>query len=535
MKTKHSIEEWVDGTQRKRKNMQQFVNALCKYPGIIPTACNPLSVLFMTTLDAFMRAWRTWLRPSLQERNVPNVLEWDPEAIFRHLMSASITPEEAELTEIETDAISAASPQSPPVTVAVEEAVMESAPVAFYPPTVERPPNPPLTFDIGWTNMPVPLRTIILQSWRFANMKLDQSRYAHNPKAPGAQRIPMRDLPVQELSVGNCPRCRHLPPEQQCVQEMRMEKRSDAEMAALDGGVVTWAEEHDRLPPKGLHGAQNNTKYYTPKELGLRVIEPDEAIIDRCKRQIVRVIDAKSGEHVGGVVYNMFHPETLEEMQDSHARAATGTSVKRGALLQAWQYGDMYAWGFRQPQGGRPGDGYTTYGSTKAENIQDMKNLFDIGCDSECMLQMLRVCDPAAFTKIRQVTREAELHRVGTGGTTSYYCKNYMSCIHGDTEAAISMSSQLGLDVAHEDEFDFAFVEYGVVFRTVVNCGWWFDASKKHASVIPRHSTVKKYGKKSMSSGIHITIRKKDMERAAHLSKVMDRYGKRRALWREKM
>ncbi|TCD60237.1 hypothetical protein EIP91_010519 [Steccherinum ochraceum] len=514
MKTTRPIKQWKDGEERLQINMQNFIAALCRFPGIIPTACNPLSVMFLTTQDAFLRAWRTWLRPSLDACKVPYVEKWDPKAIYRHLMSVSITPEEEDLTEVET-----------------AKPVVAPAP---HPPTA-RLKNPPLRFDVGWANIPVPLRTIIFHSWWFANMKLDQSRWAHRPKQPGGLRIPMRDQPVQELKIGTCRHCRHLPAGQQCVQELRMQKRSDAEMEELDGAVITWAEEEDRLPPKGLHGARNETKYRSPKELNLRVIEPDEAIINRCKRQVVRVIDAKSGEHVGGVVYNMFHPETLEEMQASHAKAATGTSIKRGALLCAWQYGDMYAWGFRQAQGGQAGDGYTTYASTKADNIEDIKNIIEVGCDAECMLQVLRSCDPPAFKKIREVTQKAQLNRVGTGGTTSYYCINYMSCEHRDTETTISMSCQLGLDVEYEEDFDFAFLEYGVVFRTVINCGWWFDASKMHGTVVPRHSTVKKFGKKAMSSGIHFTIRKKDMDRAELLSGMMDRYWRRVALWEERM
>ncbi|TCD64724.1 hypothetical protein EIP91_003680 [Steccherinum ochraceum] len=526
MKTVRKIRTWVDGTERKLINMQEFIAALCQFPGIIPTACNPLSVLFMTTLDAFLTAWRTWLRQSLVECDVPHVEDWDPEGIYRHLMSVSDETEASEDPEAnDTSAGSNDSGNSHPVRNAEEAA-----------PSVERKNKPPpLFFDVGWKNIPLPLQTIIFQSWCFANMKLDQSRYAHRPKALGKERKPMRDMPFKDQELGRCPHCRHLSADEQCIQELKVRKRSAAEMAELDGAVITSAKGDERLPPKGMHGARGNTKYKSPRELKMHIIKPKQAIIDRCKRQIVRLIDADSGEHVGGVVYNMFHPETLADMQKSHANASTGPSIKRGVSLRAWQYGDMYGWGFRQPQGGRPGEGYATYASTKADNIQDMINIFEVCNDAECMLQTLCACDARAFRKIREVTRQAHLNRMGTGGTTSYYCVNYMSCQHRDTETAMSLSCQLGLDTDYAEEFDFAYSEYGVIFRTVVNCGWWFDASKMHGSVIPYMSTVQKDKKRAMSTGIHITIRKKDMDRAAFLGEVLDLHETRRALWRDRM
>ncbi|TCD62338.1 hypothetical protein EIP91_007057 [Steccherinum ochraceum] len=464
MKTTRIIKAWVDGTERKLINMQEFIAALCQYPGIIPTACNPLSVLFMTTLDAFLMAWRTWLRPSLVECNVPHVEDWDPEGIYRHLMSISDETEVPDTPEANDTAARSDNSGEPHPVIDTED----------IDPRMKKPSTPPpLFFDVGWKNLPLPLQTIIFQSWRFANMKLDQSRYAHRPRPAGKERKPMRDMPFEDQELGRCPHCCHLSSEEQCIQELKVRKRSAAEMAELDGAVITSAKGDERLPPKGMHGARSNTKYKTPRELKMHIIKPKQSIIDRCKRQIVRLIDADSGKHVGGVVYNMFHPETLADMQESHANASTGPSIQRGAALRAWQYGDMYGWGFRQPQGGRAGDGYATYATTKADNIQDMINIFEVSN-------------------------------------------------HRDTETAMSLSCQLGLDTDYAEEFDFAYSEYGVIFRTVVNCGWWFDASKMHGSVIPYLSTVQKDKKRAMSTGIHITIRKKDMDRAAFLGDVLD-------------
>ncbi|TCD63352.1 hypothetical protein EIP91_005630, partial [Steccherinum ochraceum] len=193
MKTTRKINAWVDGTDRKLINMQEFILALCQYPGIIPTACNPLSVLLMTTLDAFLTAWRTWLRPSLVECDVPQVEDWDPEGIYRHLMSVSDETEVSEKAEANNMAACRDDLGKPHPDMDAEGGD----------PATKKPSRPPpLFFNVGWKNIPLPLQTIIFQSWRFANIKLDQSRYAHRPKLAGKERKTMRDMPSKEEELG---------------------------------------------------------------------------------------------------------------------------------------------------------------------------------------------------------------------------------------------------------------------------------------------------------------------------------------------
>ncbi|TCD60999.1 hypothetical protein EIP91_009169 [Steccherinum ochraceum] len=457
-----------DGTKTDPVIAQDFVKALCDYPNIIPSACDPLSVLFLTTEDAFMRAWNTWLKRSLLKCGATDALTWHPRTLYRLLMGMS----EKNFTKV------------------------------------------------CWEDFPAELQTILTESWEFCNMRLDQAAYAHHPA--GASE-PLAGATGEIAEEGSS------------SKRVWVSRRSREEMDDLEGVAVTWADEEDRLPPKGIHGARASTTYMTPEELGLREIKPDLQIIARCKRHIVKIMDNDTKSCVGGIRYNLLHPETLQGIKDSHEKASANPSVQRGMLLRAWQYGKMVPFGFRVPQGGRAGDGYTTYGTTRVENIDDMKMIFSVACDTECIVQALRASDPPSFHKLRDVTRDAQMHRIGTTGPTAFYCVNYLSCQHLDTETACSMSCQLGLDTEYSDEYDFAYTEYGVVFRTVENCGWWFDASKVHGSVMPRLSTVNKGAKRRMSTGIHITIRKKDMEKSAYLSSVLDLHDARCAIWKRRM
>jgi len=74
------------------------------------------------------------------------------------------------------------------------------------------------------------------------------------------------------------------------------------------------------------------------------------------------------------------------QMCDHHHQACQSKAVRRGSTIEAFGYGNMYAIGSRQPQGGRGGDTYTEYPQLRAETLQDIKTLFYYarvsGCDT---------------------------------------------------------------------------------------------------------------------------------------------------------
>lgn len=63
-------------------------------------------------------------------------------------------------------------------------------------------------------------------------------------------------------------------------------------------------------------------------------------------------------------------------MLHHHHQIVKHPSIKRGKSFQAFAYGKMQAVGARVPQGGRPGDTYTTFPDQVAENAEDIKKLF---------------------------------------------------------------------------------------------------------------------------------------------------------------
>lgn len=60
-------------------------------------------------------------------------------------------------------------------------------------------------------------------------------------------------------------------------------------------------------------------------------------------------------------MYHAFTDKVLEAMQESHDLVAFHPNCKRGATHQPWAHGKMVPVGARSPQGGKTGDGYTSY------------------------------------------------------------------------------------------------------------------------------------------------------------------------------
>jgi hypothetical protein len=177
-----------------------------------------------------------------------------------------------------------------------------------------------------------------------------------------------------------------------------------------------------------------------------------------------------------------------------------GINVKRGKLFQPWALGRMIPIGSRQPQGGRPGDTYTTYAHMATDSEEDLDMMFghavvgdtDLG-DRLLFTPMVQDADGLneiingavsgyRDARIKQ-SIEAELNLLGSTGANLYYCDNYLAPQHNDHDAAHwSACCQLWKDMKAEvgdgrvpipkDEFNFAFTQWGVYIETEEKCVW---------------------------------------------------------------
>jgi hypothetical protein len=197
--------------------------------------------------------------------------------------------------------------------------------------------------------------------------------------------------------------------------------------------------------------------------------------------------------------------KTLGRFRQHHrmiTSRARGVNVKRGKQFQAWAYGRMIPIGSRQPQGGCPGDSYAAYAHMVKDSEDDLDMIFGHALVSithsggHHLLTMMCVQDAETMNEIVngavsgyhdarvKQSIEAQLNLLGSIGINLYYCLNYMSPQHRDRDASHwSACCQLWKDMngpdgstdrvpIPNDEFNFAFTEWGVYIETQVKCLW---------------------------------------------------------------
>lgn len=81
---------------------------------------------------------------------------------------------------------------------------------------------------------------------------------------------------------------------------------------------------------------------------------------------------------VAGVVFNCLDNDEIRQLEINQAKIKIlTTKLKRRDAFSDWNSGEMRAIGSRQPSGGRAGDGYAPYPSTKVLNQEDIHTLFE--------------------------------------------------------------------------------------------------------------------------------------------------------------
>ena len=81
-----------------------------------------------------------------------------------------------------------------------------------------------------------------------------------------------------------------------------------------------------------------------------------------------------------------------------------------------------------------------------------------------------------AINHYASLCQEAELPFLGSFGMTSYHCTNFVSCMHRDRDAGkgkiLHPCFQLIKENCSNLDFNFAYVEWGIVIETRANSLW---------------------------------------------------------------
>ncbi|KAJ7683386.1 hypothetical protein B0H14DRAFT_3535246 [Mycena olivaceomarginata] len=251
---------------------------------------------------------------------------------------------------------------------------------------------------------------------------------------------------------------------------------------------------------------QVKRQVFSPNELQLKEIAPrTKEELGDCRQDIALFQEEGTGHLIGGVQFDAWDRQTLTGLRKNHATAGEYAKAAK--------------------RSGRKGDGYGTYAYHSAQNVQGVRALFAAANTHSWRPSALSL--RKWYAKYGQKTQAAGINRMGRTGMNSFYCWEYASPLHVDDDEGWSICCQLYKN-CRSDEYNFAYVEWGIYIRTEANCIWFFNPNHLHGTVLPRQSSLAS----AVSRGTHTTIRRKDIEKASLFDEVRATYTTRSNFWR---
>ncbi|KAL0570460.1 hypothetical protein V5O48_011498 [Marasmius crinis-equi] len=371
------------------------------------------------------------------------------------------------------------------------------------------------------------------------------------------------------ILAGSCPKCAdETDLAKKCFQYIYVRKNPDtAKMASFKGHGISKVPPDQQMKPiipkskskaKGKGGERGKIKEILSfdevcKDVPMKWISPDEAVLKRCGKMTFFFCDAGTKKKLHFVTYGAFPPEELERMVRHSRNTWRVPPVRRGKQFKRWTSGVMESYGKRVASGGRPGDGYVYYSnSDKDENLDDFEStgvVFDIAYDSMVVLDTSEVYHKDLVAELKEKGDACGMKAIA--GVNIYRCTNYTAPLHCDQDAAPSLCCQLEKRGTKEEwgEYGFCSLEYGYAFETRENTLWSFDASTVHGTMLPSQDTLDKTKQVlrlrggageaeageaapvAISTGDHMTVRKRDNVRAWRLRQVRANWQKRDKEW----
>ncbi|KAJ8503610.1 hypothetical protein ONZ45_g10703 [Pleurotus djamor] len=290
-------------------------------------------------------------------------------------------------------------------------------------------------------------------------------------------------LPLPPDGIHNsCTVCAQRPPELQCIRPYYVTPR---DISKFDGQVLTCADAHDRLSPDSKNDLPFD--YYSPTDAQLKLIKHRPEVYRDCGQD--KVLFIHGSLIVGAVQFKAFSDSVLERLQDHHKTCSDLRTVKRGGRFKAFALGasDMKALGSRLPQGGNAGSFYGAYHDVKANEDKDIDALFAHAQVSNALIVAGRSIMPSSTKYVADIDQDFD--PLGAYGFNLFVCHNYLAPLHRDKDdLGISVCFQLKKR-CREDEFNFAFMEWGVYVQTEPNTLWLFYGAHCHGTIMPRSSS----------------------------------------------
>ncbi|KAH6876303.1 hypothetical protein BKA70DRAFT_1349446 [Coprinopsis sp. MPI-PUGE-AT-0042] len=276
-----------------------------------------------------------------------------------------------------------------------------------------------------------------------------------------------------------CRQCKDskLSPDESCVQDIVVSVST----------CQDWVGCGVSLHPPDKVAMKTPKQVLQPHELGLQRIAPKEHIIQRCGRQIFRLIDAATG--------TLLFPEaTLAQLRTHTSRYSKLKGVQRGAQFEQYSTGNMVPRGERAPKGGAPGDCFGYYANMTPTSVDHIDVLFD--------------------------------HAEGEPLPPIFYCGNYTAPLHCDDDACPGLCAQLDLHAdSNYDEYAFVNLAYSCYFVCREN-----SFCDVHGTMLPSSEPLQAAGAPGggghpnprVSNGLHKAKPKRNAQAAKRYAQVRE-------------
>ncbi|KAL0069950.1 hypothetical protein AAF712_002845 [Marasmius tenuissimus] len=514
-------------TLRPMRTTNDFLQALCAYPSLIPNGSDPMGVFFLYSDDIFIDEWYRWLGPHLGALGY-NVQETQPMSIWQplwnHIKDLKKTPRGfAEYPDLLRFIID-------------ESSELWDARAALKGKThtqkthTDDPEGGSVTGHDKFLRAPI--RT-------YLSPDKDHGR---GNKAPW-------------IIAGSCKKCLHEADlGKKCFQYIYINTSGNPQrIKMLRGHGVFKVPPKERMEPIKTkpQESKGNSRKSKPKlkkirsfdKLNFKWIEPDDSTLEQCGRITFFFMDeVNPDKKIDFLVYNAFPDEEYQQMVQNSHYAHLVKPVWRGSQFAHWTTGLMYPQGKCVPSGGRKADTYTYYSGIKSDTFDAIQAMFRVA-----YMSIAKLYHPELVKDLTAAGESCGMK--GIGGINVFSCVNYTAPLHSDQDVVPSLSCQLEKYGVEEKwgEYGFCQAEYGYAFATRENTLWSFDSSKLHGTMLPSQATIDNTKKKvphireepgnnarctnvipvAISSGDHDTVWKKDAARAKELRSVRANWKRR--------
>ncbi|KAK6971899.1 hypothetical protein R3P38DRAFT_3336500 [Favolaschia claudopus] len=513
------------------------------HPRMQPWGFNPMAVFLFFSLDTFHANCEEWLVPCLKELQYPWLEGWHTERVYRSLMNLKIFSRHRYFSVKDKLPFESRDPRFRTV-------IRETANYRYFMTTVKNelfrpaPLATPATVPIPSSSFQLQLMMLgplLLRHERSGTPHLEQEpeQKTKPERTPGTStsHTPPAHMPANLNDLPNsCPHCANLPMKERCIRYYQVHYH---DCRSLIGGALTSAPLNDRLqpkpPPKPKEGEkpkpQPKPRYFHPsKDLKMRLVKFRPSVYERCGKDVV-----------GGVRFKPFSEETLEQLLYNHSLVIT-RAIRRRAIMQIWAYGTMTAAGSRQPVGGAKGDTYGPYASHRGDTEDDAIALFREGADADILIEVGDTIVPGLRAELTRLTKMTNVNYLGSTGVCSFTCTNYISCIHPDSDISfddklhgrkkkdglggLTPCVQLEKTGCGPHDYNFGYVRWGVVVRTMTNTVWLFNGRREHGTDMPAQSVMAK----AKSKGKHATKPGRNSDGAQRVNAIRHGYNVRTAV-----